>query len=140
MLLACVGRSPLPHSHRWDSTSPENSTWSEPMLGWPNCCRSLSPICATGMMKHRPSKRLLDEPRNDLITLFLLLQEKGVDIFRMKGVLAMAGCDDKCPTRSTSLFEVCAYKSNWLPCSPWQIRLSGCAHAFHWRDSRPMGG
>jgi G3E family GTPase len=24
-----------------------------------------------------------------------LLQEKGVDIFRMKGVLAMAGCDDK---------------------------------------------
>ena len=24
-----------------------------------------------------------------------LLQEKGTDIFRMKGVLAMAGCDDK---------------------------------------------
>ena len=28
-----------------------------------------------------------------------LLQEKGVDIFRMKGVLSMAGCDDKCGPR-----------------------------------------
>ena len=30
-----------------------------------------------------------------------LLQEKGVDIYRMKGVLAMTGCADRCKRRRT---------------------------------------
>ena len=63
------------------------------MRGSASCCRYTGCCCGTGTTTVTSTSSTASTSTSPSAT--LPVQEKGTDIFRMKGVLAMKGCDDK---------------------------------------------